>query len=123
MESWRDAKQGLLEPLSIPDRPWQDISLDSITGLPRSDGYTNLLVITDRLTRGVILEGMAEVTPGPTAWALVRTVIRRHGIPKSIVSDRGPQFTSSTWKRVCQLLNITRLSTAFHPRQMEPPSE
>jgi transposase InsO family protein len=115
-KAWRELKKGLLKPLPVPDRPWQDIALDFVTDLPPSNGCTNILVITDRLTKGVILEGMDETTAEATAWAVVRTLVRRHGFPSSIVSDRGPQFTSTLWSRICQLCGIVRrLSTAFHP--------
>ncbi|EAA62192.1 hypothetical protein AN5096.2 [Aspergillus nidulans FGSC A4] len=51
------------------------------------------MVITDRLTKGVILEGMSEIDSESVAWALVRVLISKHGIPKAITSDRGSQFT------------------------------
>ncbi|KAI1676040.1 hypothetical protein KJE20_14379, partial [Pyrenophora tritici-repentis] len=51
------------------------------------------------------------------AWAFVREVYRHHSLPQSITSDRGPQFASSLWKQICQLLGIQRnLSTAYHPQ-------
>jgi transposase InsO family protein len=113
---WRELKKGLLKPLPVPERPWQDIALDFVTDLPTSNGHTNILVITDRLTKGVILEGMGEITAETTAWAIIRTLVRRHGFPLFMVSDRGVQFTSALWTRVCQLCGIVRrLSTAYHP--------
>jgi transposase InsO family protein len=74
------------------------------------------MVVTDRLSKTVILESMREITAEATAAALLRILIRHHGIPRAIVSDRGTQFTSQMWKRLCQLLRIRqRLSTAYHP--------
>ncbi|CBF76085.1 hypothetical protein AN3471.2 [Aspergillus nidulans FGSC A4] len=64
------------------------------------------MVITDRLTKGVILEGMSEIDSESVAWALVRVLISKHGIPKAITSDRGSQFTRIN----------RRLSTAHHPQ-------
>jgi len=90
--------------------------MDFITGLPLSQGCTDLLVITDRLSKGVILEPCSSLTAEAVAETFIRVFYRHHGLPKAIVSDRGPQFTGALWARVCQLLKIIRrLSTAFSP--------
>lgn len=116
IKAWRERQQGFLKPLPVPDRIWREISMDFVTDLPSSDGYTNLFVITDRLSKGVILEPMVEITADAVAGVFLRTFYRRHGLPVSIVSDRGTQFVSALWARTCQLLGIVRrLSTAYHP--------
>ncbi len=75
-----------------------------------------LMVITDRLSKGVILEACSSIEADYIAKLFLCTFYRRHGIPKAIVTDRGTQFTSKLWKRVCQLLKIERrISTSFHP--------
>jgi transposase InsO family protein len=113
---WRERRQGLLKPLPIPDRKWQEISMDFIVDLPLSDGCTNLLVITDRLGKGCILTPMATITTSATAETFLCYFVAYHGLPRAIVSDRGSQFVGRFWKRLCQLLRINRrLSTAFHP--------
>lgn len=115
-KAWRDRKQGFLKPLPVPERIWSEISMDFITELPESNGCTNLLVITDRLGKGVILEGMKKITADALADVFIRSFYRHHGLPKAIVSDRGTQFVSAMWGRICNLLKIVRrLSTAFHP--------
>jgi hypothetical protein len=74
------------------------------------------MVITERLFKDVIFEPMASITTEAVAERLVVSLIRYHGPPRAIVSDRGPQFVSLMWKRICELLGITRrLSTAYHP--------
>jgi len=116
-KAWRERQQGFLKPLPVPDRIWREISMDFVTDLPPCDGRTNLLVITDRLSKGVILEPMAEITVEAVAKVFLYTFYRRHGIPVCIVSDRGTQFVSAMWTRICQLLGIVRrLSTAYHPQ-------
>jgi hypothetical protein len=113
---WRDRKQGLLQPLPVPERQWQDISMDFIGPLPESQGHQHILVIVDRLGKGVILVPCKEINAEEVAKAMINVFYRQHGMPSSIVSDRGPQFTSNLWKRFCQLLKIERrLSTAYHP--------
>lgn len=113
---WRELKRGLLKPLPVPEQPWRDVALDFITDLPPSDSRTNILVITDRLTKGVILRPMKSISAEDSAWAIIDSLVRQHGFPNSIVSDRGTQFTSLLWERICQLCKvIRRLSTAYHP--------
>jgi hypothetical protein len=115
---WREKRRGLLKPLPIPERIWNEISMDFITGLPPSgpDQADSIMVITDRLSKSVIFEAMASTTAEAVAERLLRCLIRHHGLPSAIVSDRGPQFVGHVWKRICELLKITRrLSTAYHP--------
>jgi hypothetical protein len=117
---WRDKKKGLLKPLPIPDRIWQEISMDFVTDLPPTPETksTVLLVITDRLGKGTIL---LEVPPDQwdaegVANIFLARYIPFHWLPRGIVSDRGPQWVNMFWKRVCELLKIERrLSTAYHP--------
>lgn len=112
---WRDRRQGLLKPLPIPERKWREISMDFIQELPMSAGCTNLLVITDRLGKGVILEPCDKIDAPTIARKFIRIFYAYHGIPSAIVSDRGNQFVRDFWSRFCELLKITRrLSTAYH---------
>jgi transposase InsO family protein len=76
-----------------------------------------LLVVTDRLSKAVILVPMKETTAVHTAWAFLTYVYAHHGLPRAIVSDRGTQFINDVWKEVYRLLQIERrLSTAYHPQ-------
>ena len=116
----RDKYNGLLKPLPIPERPWMDITLDYVTGLPKSNGNDAILMVVDRLSkeRHYIPCTCDEegTTSEATAKLLVDNVWRYLGLPSSIVSDRGPQFTSTVWKAWCKILGITaKLSTAYHP--------
>ena len=116
----RDKYNGLLHPLSIPDERWRDISIDFVTGLPEVDGRNAILTVVDRLSKErhyIACTASDEGTSAEsTAELLIEGVFRLHGLPNTIVSDRGPQFTSDIWKSFCKRLNITsKLSTAFHP--------
>jgi hypothetical protein len=114
--AWRNRRQGFLKPLPIPNRIWQELSIDFVVELPPSDSCTNLIVVTDRLGKGVMLEALDNIETETIAKWFVNTYYRQHGFPRAIVSDRGVQFVSALWKRVCQLLGITRrLSAAFSP--------
>ena len=109
---------GLLKPLKVPFLPWEEISMDYITDLPlTARGFENVWVVVCRLTK------MAHFVPvGKTsnskdlAQLIIDWVIRLHGAPKGIISDRGGQFNSVFWSEVSRELEIKlHLSTAFHP--------
>ena len=117
----RDKYNGLLKPLPIPEQRWKDISMDFITGLPESEGYNAILTVIDRLSKERHYIPCVATDEGTSATAtaklLIRWVFRLHGLPDSIVSDRGPQFVATVWESFCKRLRITpKLSTAFHPQ-------
>jgi hypothetical protein len=110
---------GLLNPLAIPVWKWEDISMDFVVGLPRTPkGNDSVWVIVDRLTR------VAHFVPVKTRYATeklaelyVEHILRLHGAPRSIVSDRGPQFVSKFWQSFHKLMGTTlNYSTTFHPQ-------
>jgi hypothetical protein len=114
---WRNRRQGLLKPLPIPEQKWRDIAFDFIEKLPPSEGCSNLLVVTDRLSKGVILMPCKDISSETVAKALTQSLIGYRGIPASIVSDRGTQLTEGVMKHLCRLMGIQqRKSTAFHPQ-------
>lgn len=114
--TWNDRHQGLLQPLPIPEQFWKEISMDFITGLPLSRGNDSVMVITDRLGKGIIVEAMKNTTAPYVARKFLNRYVRRHGIPTAITSDRGSQFVGNLWTRLCERLKIKqRLSTAYHP--------
>lgn len=114
---WRDRRQGLLKPLPIPDRKWRELSMDFIEGLPESNGYSAILVIVDRLTKGTILIPCARTGSDYIVPKFLQHVVAYHGLPAAITSDRGSQFVGELWERMCSLLKINRrLSTAYHPQ-------
>jgi transposase InsO family protein len=75
------------------------------------------MVVTDRLTKQVELEGMHDISAAAVAQRLFERHYPVHGIPTAITSDRGPQFVCDLWRHLCKLLNIEqRLLTAYHPQ-------
>jgi hypothetical protein len=87
---------GPLQSLPIPTWKWEDISMDFIVGLPRTvKGYDSIWVIVDRLTKIAHFLPVKTYYPVLTyAELYVARILSLHGIPKTIVSDRGPQFVS-----------------------------
>jgi transposase InsO family protein len=118
--SSRHAPFGILRPLPIPDRPWQDISMDFVTGLPESgkEKYDAIWVVVDRLTKDRhFVPCHTTVDAESLANLYIQHIFRHHGLPRTIVSDRGPQFAADFWGHLCSRLGIDRrLSTAFHPQ-------
>lgn len=109
--------QGLLHPLSIPQRPWSHLSMDFITKLPPSQGNTIIMVVVDRFSKAGRFIPLPKLpTAKETAELIINHVFRVFGIPQDIVSDRGPQFCSRFWRAFCQLLGASvSLSSGFHP--------
>lgn len=111
-------KSGKLQPLYMPGRRWESVTMDMIVKLPRTvNDYDSILVFVDRLSKMVHLVACREsMNAEEFAQHFVSTVVRQHGLPLHIVSDRGPQFNNKFWQHVCRRLGIQRgLSSAFHP--------
>jgi len=86
---------GLLQPLPIPDRAWQTISMDFIEGLPKSKGFTTILVVVDKFSRYAHFLPLAHpFTALTVAHVFMDHIYKLHGMPTSIISDRDRIFTS-----------------------------
>ena len=100
-------------------RPFANCSMDMITDLPMVDGQDSLLVIVNQgLTKGVILLPCSKtIMAEQVATLLLDNLYKRFGLPNKIISDRGPQFASKSFRELLKLLGIkSALSTAYHPQ-------
>ena len=113
---------GLLQPTELPKRVWEDTTMDFIASLPRSKGYTTVRVVVNRYSK------YAHFGPLPTSHTALQVaglfhsmVIRLHGIPWSIISDRDPLFTSKFWKKkIFELMGTKlRIVPIITPKQMD----
>ena len=109
---------GLLQPLSIPEKIWEDLTMDFVEGLPSSGGYESILVVVDRLRKGAHFIPLRHpFTTSSVAKAFVDNVVKLHGIPRSIVTDRGKLFMSSFWQELFTLEGSKlRASSSYHPQ-------
>ena len=110
---------GKIQLLPIPVWKWEKITMDIVTGLPRTQRQHDAIwVIVDRLTKSVhFLLVNVEDSLEKLAQLYVDEIVKLHGVPISIVSDQDPRFTSRFWPSLQTALG-TRLhfSTTFHPQ-------
>ncbi|GJP76558.1 hypothetical protein CLOP_g6983 [Closterium sp. NIES-67] len=119
MKSSKQKKAGLLQPLPVPEQPWQVVSLDFITGLPpTTSGHDAILVVIDKFSKmGHFIPTHTTARTEETAQLFVRYIISQHGIPTTLISDRNPKFTSKFWKELMSLLGTKlAMSSAYHPQ-------
>lgn len=108
---------GLLHPLEVPAIVWTEISMDFIEGLPRVHGKSVILTVVDRFSKYAHFIALSHpYTAISVAKAFFEGVVRLHGFPASIVSDRDPVFTGHVWRDLFKLAGVQLcMSTAFHP--------
>jgi len=118
------AQYGQMQALELPTVPWEDISMDFVTGLPWSTDpttgfkYNAILVVVCRFTKEAeYIPWLKGYNAKQLAHIINDRIIARHGIPKSIISDRDPLFTSNFWATLLAMIGTKRrLSTAYHPQ-------
>ena len=109
---------GLIMPLQPPEEPWQDISMDLIVHLPNSQTFTAIFVVVDRFSKMAhFIPTQTQISAPELAQIFLDNIVRLHGFPRSIVSDRDPRFLSHFWRELFSLTDTTlRFSTANHPQ-------
>ena len=124
MKNRAEEPAGKLKLSEVPEKPWTHLTVDFITKLPVVAGKNAILVVCNQLSK---MTHFVATTEGTSAEGLVRlfrdNVWKLHGLPESVILDRGPQFAAELTKELNRMLGIeTKLSTAFYPQtdgQME----
>jgi transposase InsO family protein len=108
---------GLLEPLPIPKAKWAEISMDFVEGLPKSKGKDVILVVVDRLTKYAHFLSLSHpYTVQKVADLFINNIIKLHGPPTVITTDRDRIFLSKLWHEIFSAMQISlHFSTAYHP--------
>ena len=117
MKSRRGKARGKLKPLQIPENRWASIGMDFKSGLTKTkSGFDAIMIVIDRLTkRAHFIATTTTVTTKVVARLVMREVIRLHGIPEEIISDRDSKFTSKFWDELATILGTKlALATAYH---------
>lgn len=110
---------GLLQPLPIPARKWESVSMDFVVQLPlTANKHDAIFTVVDRLTKMVhFIPTTTTATAADTAALFYNEIVCVHGLPRDIVSDRDSKFTSEFWRELwCALGTKLNMSTAFHPQ-------
>ena len=110
---------GMLNPLPIPQWKWDNITMDFVSSFPLTQQkHDSVWVIVDKLTKSAhFISVMMDYYMDRLAELYVKEIVRLHGVPLSIVSDRDPRSTSRFWKELQLALgNRMSFSTAFHPQ-------
>jgi hypothetical protein len=115
----RQRPAGLLQPLKIPEWKWEEISMDFIVGLPKTQsGYDSIWVIVDRLSKVAHFIPVKTTYKGSKLAELyIARIVCLHVVSKKIVSDRGTQFTSKFWEKLHESIDTKlNFSLAYHPQ-------
>ena len=109
---------GLPQPLPTPTMTWSDLSMDFIMGLPKLQGYDTIMVAVDRLsTYAQFIPLTHPFTAKEVAKVFIKEVVRLHGFPASITSDRDRVFLSSFWSELFKLFGTQlKYSSTYHPQ-------
>ncbi|RVW59633.1 Transposon Ty3-G Gag-Pol polyprotein [Vitis vinifera] len=114
----RDEPRGLLEPLPIAERPWDNVTMDFIIGLPKSEDNDSIIVVVDRFSKyATFIAAPTDCTAEETTRLFLKHVVKYWGLPKYIISDRDPRFTGKFWTELFKLMGSElHFSTSFHPQ-------
>ena len=112
-------QKGSLQSLTLPEVKWQEVSVDFITDLPaEKDAEDSIMTMVDRATKMVhLIPCWKTTTAGEAARLFWQHVVRLHGVPRAIHTDRGAQFVGRWWREIWSLLGTKlKFGTAYHPQ-------
>jgi hypothetical protein len=114
----------LLQPLVIPSQRWEELSMDFITGLPKSEGNTIIMVVVDRLTKYAHFCSLSLPFKASTVVATFMEIVQKlHGVPKIILSERDPFFTGNFWIGLFYCLGTQLAHNSYYHSQFDGKTE
>ena len=118
---------GLLHPLEIPQKCWQDLFCDFIISLSELKGINIILTVIDRFLKKqhyiLCYTENRWISSKKTIWLFIYEVFHYHNLPQFIVSDQGPQFISRMWKSLLKQLDISPLISISHHSETDSQTE
>ena len=123
-KSERRNPAGLLQPLPIPDRPFQVITMDFITGFPKVRNIDAVLVVVCRFSKVAhFIPTQKNADAREAARLVFHEVVRVRGMPEQIISDRDSRFTGRFWRALFQKYGTTLSFSSSHHPQTDGQSE
>ena len=107
----------LLEPLPIVERPWDNVTMDFIIRLPKSEDNGSIIVVMDRFSKyETFIAAPTKCIAEETTELILKHMVNYWGLPKYIISDHNPHFTGKVWTKLFKLMGLEfHFSTSFHP--------
>ena len=114
----RQRPAGLLEPLPVPSRPWESVSMDFISSLPKVGEHSSVFVVVDRFSKyATFIPTTKSSNATETAQLFFKHVVKFWGVPQNIVSDRDARFTGKFWTELFNILGSElNMSSSYHPQ-------
>ena len=111
----RHKPYGILQPLPIPKRPWESVSMDFIEQLPPSSGFSAIFVVVDRLSKqAIFMPTTDKINSEGVARLFLTNVFAKHGVPSHVSSDRGSEFVSHFFRSLGTILDMKLHFTSGH---------
>jgi hypothetical protein len=110
--------EGLLQPHAIPELKWEVISMGFIVGIPlTARRHDSIFIVVDTLMKSSHFIPARMMYQAPDiARVFISEIVRLHGMPKRIISDRGSVFIGQFWTSFQEALGTQlNFSTAYHP--------
>jgi hypothetical protein len=121
----KNRKHGLLIPIKAPTHKWHTISMDFVMDLPTTpDGFDAVMVVVDKLTKHAHFIACKKTITAEQAAALyLQQIVKHHGLPRVIISDRDPRFTGKFWTELHRLLGTSLAMSTSHRPQTDGQTE
>jgi hypothetical protein len=102
------------KPVPIPQRCFSHLHIDLVGPLQYSGGFNFIFAVIDRTSKWMEAVPLFDMSTVACAKALLFSWISRLGVPETIISDRGTQFTANIWSQLCEMLHISHLQTTAY---------
>ena len=107
-----------MEPLPIAERPWDNVTMDFIIELPKSENNGSIIVVVDRFSKyATFIAALTDCIAEGTTRLFLKHVVKYWGLLKFIISDHDPRFIGKFWTELFKLMGSElHFSTSFHPQ-------